>query len=147
MEYKRYALLIENEIFDIMSMRGNYEDETFLRWSDGFSNEPTGLDISGIPNVGIGSIWNGESFDNSFLNEDSFISDTEPGQKRYAIIDKEKVVFMILDLTNSLSTLKNIFEAAFTSGDVVGMDITSFPADVSHWWVWNGESFLPPDES
>jgi hypothetical protein len=147
MEDKRYAFLIENEIFHIMSMRGNNEDETFLRWSNGFSNEPTGLDISGVSNVAIGSIWDGENFDNSFLPEKSVIYDVQPGERKYAMIDKEKIVFMILLLTNSIPTLKDVFEAAFGSGQVVGMDITSFPEDVSLWWIWNGESFLPPDES
>jgi hypothetical protein len=147
MEYKRYAFLVENEIFDIFPVRGNYENETFSRWSTGFSNEPTGIDISSIPDVAIGSVWNGEGFDNSSLPEESVISETEPGQKKYAVINKEKVVFMILDLTNSSLLLKDTFEAAFSTGNVIGMDITSFPEEVSHWWVWNGESFLPPEES
>ena len=147
MEKKRYAFLVENEIFDIMPIAGNYEEKTFLRWSNGFLNEPKGLDISGVPNVAIGSIWNGESFDNSYLPEDSIISEASPSQKKYAIIDKENVVFMILDLTNSLSTLKDVFEAAFSTGEVIAMDITSFPEDVSYWWTWDGESFSPPVES
>jgi hypothetical protein len=147
MEKKRYAFLVENEIFDIMPIAGNYEDEVFLRWSNGFLNEPTALDISGIPNVTIGSIWNGESFDNSYLPENSVIFEVTPGEKRYAVLDKEKVVFMILELTNSLSLLKDSFEAAFSTGDVIGMDITSFPENVSYWWTWDGESFSPPVES
>ena len=147
MENKRYAFLVENEIFDIMPASGNYENKTFLRWSNGFLNEPTGLDISGIPNVAIGSIWNGESFDNSYLPEDSIIFEVNSNQKRYAFLDKEKVVFMILDLTDSSSLLKDAFEAAFSTGDVIGMDITSFPENVSYWWTWDGESFLPPEES
>ena len=147
MEKKRYAFLVENEIFDIMPIAGNYEDEVFLRWSNGFLNEPTALDISGIPNVTIGSVWNGESFDNSSLPENSIISEVTPGEKRYAVLNKEKVVFMILDLTDSLSQLKDSFEAAFSTGDVIGMDITSFSENVSYWWTWDGESFSPPAES
>jgi hypothetical protein len=147
MENKRYAFLVENEIFDIMSVPNNNENKTFLRWSNGFLNEPTGLDISGIPNVAIGSIWNGESFDNSYLPEDSIIPEVSPSQKRYAVIDKENVVFMILDLTDSSLLLKDSFEAAFSTGSVIGMDITSFPEDVSYWWTWDGESFSPPEES
>ena len=147
MEKKRYAFLVENEIFDIMPIAGNYEDEVFLRWSNGFLNEPTALDISGIPNVTIGSVWNGESFDNSSLPENSIISEVTPGEKRYAVLNKEKVVFMILDLTDSLSQLKDSFEAAFSTGDVIGMDITSFSENVSYWWTWDGESFYPPVES
>jgi hypothetical protein len=147
MEKKRYAFLVENEIFDIMLIAGNYEDEVFLRWSNGFLNEPTALDISGIPNVTIGSVWNGESFDNSSLPENSIISEVTPGEKKYAVLNKEKVVFMILELTNSLPLLKDSFEAAFSTGNVIGMDITSFPKDVSHWWTWDGESFSPPVES
>jgi hypothetical protein len=147
MEKKRYAFLVENEIFHIMPIAVNYEDEVFLRWSNGFLNEPTGLDISGIPNIAIGSIWNGESFDNSHLPEDSIIFETNSNQKRYALLDKEKLVFMVLDLTDSLSLLKNSFEAAFSTGAVIGMDITDFSEDVSYWWTWDGESFSPPEES
>ena len=147
MEKKRYAFLVENEIFDIMPVAGNYEDKVFLRWSDGFLNEPTALDISGIPNVTIGSVWNGESFDNSSLSENGIIPEVTPGEKKYAVLNKEKVVFMILELTNSLPLLKDSFEAAFSTGNVIGMDITSFPEDVSYWWKWDGESFSPPEES
>jgi hypothetical protein len=147
MEKKRYAFLVENEIFHIMPIAGNYEDRVFLRWSNGFLNEPTGLDISGIPNIAIGSIWNGESFDNSHLPEDSIILEANSNQKRYAFIDKENVVFMILDLTDSLSLLKDAFAAAFSTGEVTAMDITSFSENVSYWWAWDGESFSPPVES
>jgi len=147
MEKKRYAFLVEDEIFHILPIAGNYEDKVFLRWSNGFLNEPKGLDVSEIPDVAIASIWNGEGFDNSSLTEESFITQVQPGEKKYAFIDKENVVFMILELTNSLSTLKDAFEAAFSTGDVIAMDITNFPADVSHWWTWDGESFSPPEES
>jgi len=147
MEKKRYAFLVENEIFDIMPVAGNYEEKSFLRWSNGFLNEPKGLDISGVPNVAIGSIWNGESFDNSYLPEDSIISEVNSSQKRYAVIDKENVVFMILELSSSSSMLQGVFEAAFSTGNVIGMDITSFPENVSYWWTWDGESFSPPEES
>jgi hypothetical protein len=147
MEKKRYAFLVENEIFHIMPIAGNYEDKVFLRWSNGFLNEPKGLDVSEIPDVAIASIWNGESFDNSSLTEESFIMQVKPGEKKYAFIDKENVVFMILDLTDSLSTLKDAFAAAFSTGDVIAMDITSFSENVSYWWTWDGESFYPPVES
>jgi len=147
MEKKRYAFLVENEIFDIMPIAGNYEEKNFLRWSNGFLNEPKGLDISGVPNVAIGSIWDGENFDNSYLPEDSIIHEVNSSQKRYAIIDKENVVFMILELSSSSSMLQDVFEAAFSTGNVIGMDITSFPENVSYWWTWDGESFSPPEES
>jgi hypothetical protein len=147
MKNKRYAFLVENEIFDIFPVSGDHENETFLRWSNGFLNEPKGLDISGIPNIAIGSIWNGESFDNSSLPEDSVILEANTDQRRYAFIDKENIVFMVLDLTDSSQILKDAFEAAFNTGEVVGMDITEFPEDVSHWWTWDGESFSPPEES
>jgi hypothetical protein len=147
MEKKRYAFLVENEIFHIMPIAGNYEDKVFLRWSNGFLNEPRGLDISEIPNVAIASIWNGESFDNSSLTEESFITQVKPGEKKYAFIDKENVVFMILELTDSLSLLKDAFAAAFSTGEVTAMDITSFSENVSYWWAWDGESFSPPVES
>lgn len=147
MEEKKYAFLVENEIFDIFPVRGNNEDETFLRWSNGFLNETKVLDISNVPGVGIGSIWGGENFDNSFLSEEDLANEVSPGQQKYAVIDKENVVFMMMDLTDSSSMLKDTFEAAFSSGEVIGMDITGFPQDVSYWWTWNGESFLPPEES
>jgi hypothetical protein len=147
MEYKKYAFLVENEIFDLFPVRANQEDQPFLRWSNGFSNEATGVDISGIPNVAIGSIWNGESFDNSLLPEETVIYEVKPGEIKYAFVDKENVVFMILELTDSSPLMRDAFEAAFSAGNVVGMDITDFPADVSYWWTWDGESFSPPEES
>jgi hypothetical protein len=149
MEYvtKRYAFLVEDEIFDIMPMKGSYEEAPFLRWVNGFSNEPKILNISGPLDVSIGSIWDGEVFDSSSLPEDRFIRRIQPGYQLYPLIDKENVVFMIMDLTDSPPLLKNAFEAAFDTGNVVAMDITDFPAEVSYEWIWNGESFLPPDES
>jgi hypothetical protein len=147
MESKKYVFLVENEIFDVFPVRANQESQPFLRWSNGFSNEPKGLEISGIPNVAIGSVWNGESFDNSLLPEESVIQEVKPGEIKYAFIDKENVVFMIMELTDSPSLLKNAYEAAFSAGNVVGMDITDFPPDVSYWWKWDGESFSPPEES
>jgi hypothetical protein len=149
MEYvtKRYAFLVENQIFDIMPIKGNYEEPFFLRWSNGFSNEPKILNISGTLDVSIGSIWDGEGFDSSFLPEDTFIRKIQPDHQIYPLIDKNDVVFMILDFTDSSPLLKNAFKAAFDTGNVVAMDITDFPADVSYEWIWNGESFLPPDES
>jgi hypothetical protein len=147
MEKKRYAFLVENEIFHILPIAGNYEDKVFLRWSNGFLNEPKVLDISEIPDVAIASIWNGEGFDNSFLTEESLITQVRRGEKKYALINKENVVFMILELTNSPSMLKNAFEAAFSTGSVIAMDITDFPESVSYWWTWDGESFSPPEES
>jgi hypothetical protein len=52
-----------------------------------------------------------------------------------------------MDCTESLPMLKDAFEAAVSTGNVVPMDISDFPTDVSYGWIWNGESFLPPDES
>jgi hypothetical protein len=144
---KRYAFLAENEIFDIMPMKGNYEDPSFLRWSNGFSNEPKLIDISGVSGVSIGSVWDGEGFDSSSVPEDTFVYEINPGRQIYAVIDKENIVFMIMDCTESLPMLKDAFEAAVSTGNVVPMDISDFPTDVSYGWIWNGESFLPPDES
>jgi hypothetical protein len=144
---KKYAFLVENEIFNIFPVSGDNENETFLRWSNGFLNDPTVLDVSSIPGAAIGSIWDGNGFDNSSLPEESIVDEITPGQQKYAVINKENIVFMLLDLTNSSSLLKGAFEAAFSSGDVVGMDITNFSEDVAHWWTWDGETFSPPEES
>jgi hypothetical protein len=54
---------------------------------------------------------------------------------------------MILDFTDSFPVLKNAFESAIDTGNVVGMDISDFPKDVSYGWTWDGESFVPPEES
>jgi hypothetical protein len=149
MEYvtRRYAFLVENEIFDIMPMKGSYEEAPFLRWFNGFSNEPKILNLDGPLDVSIGSTWDGESFDRSSVPEDRLVSEIKPGRQTYPIIDKDNVVFMIMDLTDSSPLLKNAYEAAFSTGNVVPMDITDFPVDVSYEWTWDGENFLPPEES
>jgi hypothetical protein len=149
MEYvtKRYAFLVENEIFDIMPMKGSYQEPFFLRWSDGFSNEPKILNLDGPLDVSIGSTWDGESFDSSTLPEERIIYKIQSDRQVYPIINKENVVFMIMELTESPPLLKNAYEAAFSTGNVVPMDITDFPVDVSYEWTWDGENFLPPEES
>jgi hypothetical protein len=149
MEYvtKRYAFLVENEIFDIMPIKGSYQEPFFLRWSDGFSNEPKILNLDGPLDVSIGSTWDGESFDSSFLPADRIVYKIQSDRQIYPLIDKENVVFMIMELTDSPPLLKNAFKAAFDTGNVVAMDITDFPVDVSYEWTWDGENFLPPEES
>ena len=60
MTQKRFALVVENEVFEILIV-----DESFpfyQRWVDGFSGEHIGMDASDMENVEIGSIWDGNKF-------------------------------------------------------------------------------------
>jgi hypothetical protein len=83
MEYvnKKYAFLVENEIFDILPIKGNYEDATFLRWSIGFSNEPKLIDLKGNSSLSIGSVWDGEGFDSSSLPAETLVLEYGEGRQ------------------------------------------------------------------
>jgi hypothetical protein len=60
-EYEeRVALLVDNEIVDILDLSKNYP--YYQIWIDGFSNEHFGFDATGYENVRSGSTWDGTSF-------------------------------------------------------------------------------------
>jgi hypothetical protein len=145
MANKKYALLVENEIFDIFSVTDDPQNETLSRWALGFSGSPVGMEISNMPGVTIGSIWNGEEFDNSHISENhlnAFGSD----RKLYAILNDNKI-FMIIDPADNYPKVQEMYDIAFSTNKVTGMDITEFPKEVTYEWTWNDGIFLSPGDS
>lgn len=57
---ERVALLVENEIVDILDLSKNYP--YYNRWIEGFSGEHFGFNATGYENVRSGSTWDGNSF-------------------------------------------------------------------------------------
>ena len=57
---ERIALLVDNEIVDILDLDKNYP--YYNRWIDGFSKKHIGMNATGYDNARSGAIWNGESF-------------------------------------------------------------------------------------
>ena len=57
---RRFALVVENEIIDILESDESYPYHE--RWTEGFSKNPIGFDATGYEGVEIGSVWNGNSF-------------------------------------------------------------------------------------
>ncbi len=140
---KKYALLVENEIFDIFSVTNDPDSEILSRWELGFSGHPVGMEITGMTGVTIGSVWTGEGFDNSEVSPD-YVSPFDETRKLYAILDNNKI-FMLIDPADNYPKVQEMYSAAFSTNTVVGMDITDFPNEVTYEWVWNGESFSPPE--
>jgi hypothetical protein len=140
---KKYALLVENEIFYIFSVTNDPDSEILTRWELGFSGQPVGMEITGMAGVTIGSIWTGEGFDNSEVPTD-YVSPFDETRKLYAILDNNKI-FMLIDPADNYPRLQEMYSAAFGTNTVIGMDITNFPNEVTYLWVWNGESFSPPE--
>jgi hypothetical protein len=140
---KKYALLVENEIFDIFSVIDDPNNETLSRWAIGFSGQPVGMEITGMTEVTIGSVWTGEGFDNSNASIDH-IDTFDSSRSLYAILSDNKI-FMIIDPADNYLKLQEMYAVAFSTNSVTGMDITSFPNEVTYEWTWNGESFLPPE--
>jgi len=57
---ERVALLVENEIVDILELDKVYP--YYNIWIEGFSKEHFGFNATGYENVRSGSIWDGKSF-------------------------------------------------------------------------------------
>lgn len=57
---ERIALLVENEIVDILDLHPDYP--YYDKWIKGFDNPHTGMDATGYENVISGATWNGEMF-------------------------------------------------------------------------------------
>jgi hypothetical protein len=140
---KKYALLVENEIFHIFAVTNDPSSEILSRWELGFSGQPVGMEITGMTEAKIGSIWTGEGFDNSEVSADH-VNPFDPSRKLYAILDNNKI-FMLIDPADNYPKVQEMYVAAFSTNTVIGMDITNFPNEVTHGWVWNGESFSPPE--
>jgi hypothetical protein len=140
---KKYALLVENEIFDIFSVTNDPGSEILTRWELGFSGQPFGMEITGMTGVTVGSIWTGEGFDNSEVSPD-YVSPFDETRKLYAILNNNKI-FMLIDPADNYPKVQEMYSAAFSTNTIVGMDITDFPNEVTYEWVWNGKSFSPPE--
>jgi hypothetical protein len=143
MANKKYALLVENEIFDILSVPDIPDDPTLSRWADGFLGNPVGMEITNLPNVAVGSVWNGENFNNSEVSQES-INGINLSRKRYAMLNDNKI-FMVLDPSDNYPKVQEMYAIAFSTNSVTGIDITNFPNEVTYEWTWNGQSFLPPE--
>ena len=143
MQLKRFALLVENEVFDVIVFPDDMTDETYARWITGIANNPIGMDVTEFNNCYIGSIWNGSDFDNSEV-EDSFRVEANKEIDRYAMLANNKV-FMLLYPAENQVTKKEMYKAAFSTNTIFGMDITNMPEYISFGWIWDGENFLAPE--
>jgi hypothetical protein len=144
MANKKYALLVENEIFDIFYVTDDPQNETLSRWAIGFSGQPVGMEITDIPGATIGSLWTGESFDNSDVSIDH-INVFESGRKLYAILNESKI-FMLINPADNYPKVQEMYDIAFSTNKVTGMDITEFPKEVTYEWTWNDGIFLSPGD-
>jgi hypothetical protein len=143
MTNKKYALLVENEIFDILSVPDISENETLSRWADGFLGNPVGMEITNLANVAVGSVWNGTIFNNSEVSAES-TNAINLSRKRYAMLNNNKI-FIVLDPSDNYPKVQEMYAIAFSTNSVTGIDITNFPNEVTYEWTWNGQSFLPPE--
>lgn len=143
MGLKRFALLVENEIFDIIPFPDDSENEMSKRWSNGFANNPIGMDVTSFEDCYIGSIWTGAEFDNSNVLESAKFN-TDKNINRYAMLENNKV-FMLLYPTDSQIMKKEMYQAAFSTNTVTGIEITNMPSYIAFGWTWDGASFNPPE--
>ena len=135
MEIRKYALVVENEIFDILEVDS---DLPFAeRWKNGFATSPVGMAVDSDQEIGIGSVWNGAIFESS---SDVNVYTNPDLTKRYVFL-LNNVVFAITHPTLSNSYIDS-YEPAFATG-VVGKDITDFP-DVKVGWIFDGDMFKDP---
>jgi hypothetical protein len=140
---KKYALLVENEIFYIFYIgQQTLDEETYYRWLEGFSAEAIGLDITNFPATRIGSIWNGNSFDNSEVLE-NHLSMEKSDAKMYGMLSNNKI-FMIVSPT--IPQMQEMYEAAFQTGNITGMDITDF-SEATQGSIWDNGVFLLPSSN
>ena len=132
MEKRRYALIVENEIFDIIQIDGDFPFAE--KWKEGFSKNLVGIKTNGDEQIGIGSTWDGEKFNSSSDIQTYVIDDTF---RRYVFVADNCVFGAIVN-----HIVDETYEAAFATG-VTGKDITDFPY-VKNGWVLDGDIFKDP---
>jgi hypothetical protein len=138
---KKYAFLVENEIFDTIRVPEDPEFEAMiLRWNAGFGDSHIGIDISGFPDAAVGSVWVQTGFDNS--NVTNHDREHVANKKRFAFLDSNNILFAQLMPPKAK---EDMYLAAFETG-ASGMDITAMASEVTKGWVWDGQAFNPPEE-
>jgi hypothetical protein len=103
------------------------------------------MEITGMAGVTIGSVWTGESFDNSTVSSD-YTTPFDSNRKLYAILNNNKI-FMLIDPADNYPKVQEMYDIAFSTNKVTGMDITEFPKEVTYEWTWNDGIFLSPGDS
>lgn len=138
---KKYAFLVENEIFDIIKIPEDSDlDDIILRWDSGFKDKHIGLDISSFLDAAVGSVWIGDKFDNS--NVTGHNPESVANRKRFAFLDSDNIIFAQMMPAQSKEAM---YTAAFEAG-VSGMDITELDPKISIGWIWNGQNFDVPGD-
>lgn len=141
MTTKRYAFIVENEVFDIIEIPDNeYYSDMISRWSNGFANNAYGIDLSDNPEISVGSIKGEHGFDNSNVSPEHSI-EQHTGLNRFGMISND-VVFGTIILSESDPKLE-MYKAAFETG-VTCVEVLDPDLPVTNWWIWDGNTFSQP---
>ena len=142
---KRYAFLVENEIFEIVSIDTVQAEDLANTWSNAFASGISGMQVVNDNDAVPGAIWNGTNFDSSAVSEDIKAVTYPEWSKGYLYMSDNKILARFNEV-NMDDFLKNMYEAAFATNSITGIEISDYPEDVSYGWTWNGSSFDPPEE-
>lgn len=134
MEDKVFALLTDNEIFEVIDTTGMPEDR-LNRYIAGFQGVVTGKDITDYPQVGVNSIFREDFFENG---EDVHRPDFDINIYRvYSLLSNNRI-FAIFGIKHDLDGADK-WKHAFKS-TVTGMDITGIEAENGD--LFDGEKFV-----
>lgn len=135
MSAKRYALVVENEVFDIINVPESSARAKEMH--DGFTNSPVGMNVTNFKNISFGSKWNGKNFINT--TTDDQINNTYPQDSEiYAFLSNDEVFFLIF-IPNG-KTLSAMYKAAFNANPTA-IYISDDLVDVELGDIWNGKTF------
>lgn len=134
MSVKKYALIVENEVFDIINVSESSPMAKEIH--DGFTNSPMGMSVTEFKNVSIGWEWDGEKFINTSSNQ---IDNIYPDNSEvYAFLSNNKVFFLMF-IPNG-KTLSAMYKAAFGASPTA-MYLSDNFNDVAVGDIWNGKKF------
>ncbi len=135
------AILADNEVFDILDFDYAPEDQK-NRVINGFNNNPTGLDITGLKGIGLGSRLVSGGFDNSFLISPPHMNKDD--KNVYAFLSEDKV-FLIVAIAKDNKEKAEVWENAFkteVTGIIINNRDTTKIGD-----FWDGTNFVKSTNS
>jgi hypothetical protein len=145
MTINRYAFLVENEIFEIVFVDTVEAKDIEDAWSKAFASGISGMQVINDNDAVAGAIWNGTSFDSSAVSEDIKAVTYPEWSRGYLYMSDNKILARFNEV-NMDDFRKNMYAAAFATNSISGINISSYPEEVSYGWTWNGSSFDAPKD-
>jgi hypothetical protein len=117
---RQYGLSIDGDVFHTVLIPGGIAGLS-ERFFEGFKESVQVLDVTDNLPIGIGWELNNGSFVNN-ASELTVVDSLSSGQRLYAFLANNKIFGMIEPRLSSLQ--KEMFSAAFSTGGVVGVNVT-----------------------